>query len=582
MYKALDKNLGRSVAIKILIQDDDGEVSKEALDRFRQEMRIIANLTHACTVKVYESGQAELEGLTYHYMVMEYIEGMTLYEHLLAYGPLSRLDCVLALKQIAQSLHEAHTLPGVRLVHRDLKPANIMVVGASHGPIEVKVLDYGIAKALEANSDWDMAKTQDGDIMMSPANSAPEQISGKEIGPWTDIYALGVLAYECLVGRNPYAGQGLSFENILLKVATEPVVLPPGCAGPLEPIVEKMLRKDSERRYQSCLHLLQDLDQLERHSVLSKGDIELQNTAKVDQSALQDPTARLEDAGGLLARQVVKTERSTQDLSWEAARVASGEFSDTRAVRPGHFDPLDDKLTVPLDAIDSGAHAPPRETAVSPASVTSSSLESDWLEEDLVEVDTQRQRAMEPGPTSSKSQGALVALVLAILVCVGILVALLATNPESADATRASLTNEPPKSSLEDPALDARLAHARASDEIDRALDEARSVKPEVTRKSLDVVEAVVKTKPSSSSRGKPSEKKPKKRTPAPVAEKRVAIEKEPEAKPELKPEPVKEPVVAEKKPEPAKEVVPTPVASEPEKKPEPAKKKRKRPTAVY
>lgn len=613
VYRARDTVLERDVAVKIfmpnlMIGPDELEKTLERLrKRFDREIALTAQLASRTTVKVLDRGaynptkedpqQTEDRELGVPFMVMEYIQGKTLQEYISEQpnGVLSRLDTTLVIMQIAQSLNEAHV--GHGMIHRDLKTANIMVVDHKGDDIQIKVMDFGIAKAFRSGGGFDASLTATKSILMSPGYAAPEQVGCYEgkLGPYTDLYSLGIVAYECLTGLNPCTGEPASALRFVDQVelmgglfSPESLEIQEEDGGPLTSIINRLMRKIPAERYQSCAELIEDLKRIE-----VGGAKTTEPPAPVATPGLQDlqavkpagETERIESAGGQVARS-----HSTRDLSYEAGRLASGEFAETQLTRPGMFDPLEDKKTIPVEAVDS-ARMPRRELPEAHQGleeVSGSSAETEWLSEDLGEVDTQRQIAMErPSNTKSSGRGVIAVLVVLIVACVGVLAVLLVDSgePEISDAGTPAVA-----------VVDiARLTRAEASAKVALALESAREVniapvraeRPEVTRSSPPTPSPrVVKV-------AKPAAKKIKKtveRSSAPAPEKKVVEPEKPvitepkEAAPE---KPIEKPVVAEKKPEPVKDAarVASEPKAEPEKKPEPKVepvKKKKRPTAHF
>src|ERR1700689_1940347 len=182
VWKARDPKLGRDVAIKVSAQ--------QFTDRFEREARAIAALNHANVCTLYHIGP--------NYLVMEYIEGATLAEHIRE-GPIPLGEALGIARQIADALEAAHEK---NIVHRDLKPANIKIRPDG----SVKVLDFGLAKAGEAqevtsDSPTMIAGTQMGMILGTAGYMAPEQARGKEVDKRADIWAFGVVLYEMLTGK---------------------------------------------------------------------------------------------------------------------------------------------------------------------------------------------------------------------------------------------------------------------------------------------------------------------------------------------------------------------------------------------
>src|SRR4051812_39469143 len=221
--------------------------SAEQLQRFRVEAEAVARLQHANVVQVYEVGEAGGRP----YLALEYVDGPSLAQRL-AGEPLPPRQAAAILVTLARALQAAHER-GV--VHRDLKPTNVLLT-AQGMP---KVSDFGLAKQLDA----DQGQTQSGAVVGTPSYMAPEQALGKvrEIGPATDIYALGALLYELLTGRPPFKAD--TALNTIYQVVTEDAVPPRRLQSKLpldlETICLKCLEKEPKKRYASALALADDL-----------------------------------------------------------------------------------------------------------------------------------------------------------------------------------------------------------------------------------------------------------------------------------------------------------------------------------
>jgi serine/threonine-protein kinase len=188
VHQAVDEVLSRPVAVKLLLSelsDDEGFVA-----RFRREARAAASLNHPNIVSVFDSG--EHEGL--YFIVMEYVDGPTLHHLIETEAPLPETRAAEIGMEVAAALAAAHQQG---IVHRDVKPGNVLL-----GPGGmVKVVDFGIARAMESNTDL----TRPGTIVGSVSYLSPEQALGGEIGPPSDIYSLGVLLYAMVTGAPPFA-----------------------------------------------------------------------------------------------------------------------------------------------------------------------------------------------------------------------------------------------------------------------------------------------------------------------------------------------------------------------------------------
>ena len=235
VFKAHDTVLDRLVAIKVLAPHLTWD--QEFVQRFLQEARAAARLKHPHIVTIYDVGQ--LQG--HHFIAMEYLEGHSLAEIIRREGPLPMERAVRILDQIAQALDYAHA---GGLIHRDVKPGNILVGPQDHATLT----DFGVAKALAGTR-----LTRSGTMLGTPSYMAPEQVRGRPVGPATDVYALGVVAYEMLRGRPPFEGDT---PHVLYAHAHEkPQPLPqvnPRIAPAVGAVVHKALAKEPDKRYGSA------------------------------------------------------------------------------------------------------------------------------------------------------------------------------------------------------------------------------------------------------------------------------------------------------------------------------------------
>jgi serine/threonine protein kinase len=258
VYKARQKTLDRLVALKVV--DADPRANPELVARSRAEASAVAQLRHPHVVQIYEVG--EHDGL--HYLALELVDGPTLADRL-AGAPQPSRPAAELVETLARAVHAAHT---AGVVHRDLKPSNVLLAPPSHGArgdcTELygfpKVTDFGIAKRLDADSP---GHTRTGFIVGTPDYMAPEQACGRreEVGPAADVYALGVILYEMLVGRPPFKA-ATSMETMRLLTTEEPMPprrLQPYVPRDLETICLKCLQKDPNHRYPTALALAEDL-----------------------------------------------------------------------------------------------------------------------------------------------------------------------------------------------------------------------------------------------------------------------------------------------------------------------------------
>jgi serine/threonine-protein kinase len=247
VFLAIDTVLERQVAVKLLAEhlaDDEVFVM-----RFRHEALAAARLQHPNIVQVFDSGQDE--GSHRHYIVMEYVDGPSCSDLLREHGQLGIEDTVRIVVEACHGLDYAHR---AGVVHRDVKPGNLLI---SNETGAVKLADFGIAKAAEQTR-----VTQVGSVLGTAAYLSPEQAQGKEAGPASDIYSLGVCAYQLLTGRLPYEYSSLT--ELALKQQNEgfePIrdfrrEVPPE----LDRAIQLTLSRDPEARYGSALELAEALE----------------------------------------------------------------------------------------------------------------------------------------------------------------------------------------------------------------------------------------------------------------------------------------------------------------------------------
>ena len=199
VYLAEHQFLRRSCAVKLIRPEQAGD--EETLGRFEREVRAAARLTHPNTIQIFDYGRAE-DGTFYY--AMEYLPGISLQELVDEHGPLPPARAVQVLAQLCGALREAH---GYGLVHRDIKPGNVMLCERGGLHDIAKLLDYGLVIASQSGGS-DAKLTQAGMILGTPAFMSPEQCGGDaDVGPASDIYSLGAVAYFLLSGSAPFAGR---------------------------------------------------------------------------------------------------------------------------------------------------------------------------------------------------------------------------------------------------------------------------------------------------------------------------------------------------------------------------------------
>jgi len=248
VYKALDKELGERVALKLLkpeIAADD-----RIIERFRNELKFARKITHKNVCRMFDLSKFEKTP----YITMEYVSGEDLKTTLRRVGPLSTGKAVYIAKQVCEGLTEAHKL-GV--VHRDLKPQNIMIDKQGHAHI----MDFGIARSMKTKG-----VTTSGMMIGTPDYMSPEQVEGKPVDVRADIYAMGVILYEMSTGTTPF--QGDTALSVAIKHTREkprnPREINNQIPVQLSTIILKCMEKNRERRYQDVPELLTELDKIEK------------------------------------------------------------------------------------------------------------------------------------------------------------------------------------------------------------------------------------------------------------------------------------------------------------------------------
>ena len=253
VYKALDVNLNREVAIKFV--HEHFASNKDIRERFLREGRTVASLDHPNIMKIFDSSGPNCKNL---YVVTEYIKGNSLNQVLKDKRVINEIVVTMIAKEVAMGLEQA-SVAGV--VHRDIKPDNVMICEDGY----IKIMDFGIAKDI-----FSVSATQTNALVGSPPYMSPEQVSGEQIDARTDIYSLGVSMYEAITGKLPFMGN--TVHEIILKVMKGNVPRLSKYVRGLDPEIEQVILKcmarDINQRFSNFTELLRVLNRiLEKYGI---------------------------------------------------------------------------------------------------------------------------------------------------------------------------------------------------------------------------------------------------------------------------------------------------------------------------
>ncbi|MBA2541868.1 MAG: protein kinase [Deltaproteobacteria bacterium] len=248
VYKARQISIDRVIALKML----NSQMANDPtwVQRFYNEAKACSRLQHPNTIRMFDFGQTSDGRL---FMTMEFLDGMSLRDAL-AKGPLAPQRVVKVLIQCCASLAEAHS---IGIIHRDIKPDNVFLLNMAGSPDFVKLLDFSVAKLLEG----DRLKTQAGVVFGTPQYMSPEQGRGLPLDARSDLYALGILAFEMLTGTVPFHDENpMTVIQMHLHAGVPPMA--DQIPYSVQQIVRRALEKDAGRRYQSSGEMMQHCQQV--------------------------------------------------------------------------------------------------------------------------------------------------------------------------------------------------------------------------------------------------------------------------------------------------------------------------------
>jgi len=254
VYRAVDPNIGRTVALKTMRLDVHGMEHDDMLRRFRNEARAAGLMNHGNIVTIYDA--EEIDGL--FYIAMEYLEGETLQSVILEKHLIPAEQIVEVAKQVCAGLDYAHQM---NVIHRDIKPANIMITRQN----VAKIMDFGISKSVGS-------MTASGQVLGTPNYMSPEQVKGLPLDGRSDLFSFGVMLYEMATGERPFTGQNVT--TIIYKIIHETPIAPSELEVSVHPglsaVITRCIAKDPKERYQTGAEVARDLESF--RSIGADGD----------------------------------------------------------------------------------------------------------------------------------------------------------------------------------------------------------------------------------------------------------------------------------------------------------------------
>lgn len=558
VYNAIQLSVGRKVAVKVLKQElIDREV---ALERFYRESKLTSELSHPNIVKLIDFGQDRERDLLY--LVMELVQGIDVND-LLAKGRMRIQLAMEVVYQVCGALTEPHSLG---IIHRDLKPDNLLIVPISDGTIQVKVLDFGIARALEANTQI----TATGMVCGTPAYMAPEQAQNQDIGPQADLYALGVMLYEMLTGMPPFDGQN-SLQIMLQHIQSAPKPLstyfpPSTLPHELEDLVNDLLAKTPESRPKSAREVRDRIEQIRRHYQLDPVRInpDLPKHELFEHLILPSiPGTRNKSNNTQALRRETDMERQA-GASYSTDQRAALEIADTSLA-------IDEPELVTVPAHTSLSRALAEDAHHHHAPAHQHTPQPPQQDQEPAPAPTPRRAATQTSETpAAKSPIRLIAAVVIVLVLLaaGTLIALIATTPSDPthttpeDVIATSPTPDPIKEATELP-KEEPATEPKENAKQDTEKQEENQPKEDIKEPEQTPPKEVVKADPVKTEKPATTPKKVVKSSPAKDPKPPRKIVKETITPKVIKPAPVKESVATT---EPAKK--PEPKVAEPVKTP--------------
>lgn len=289
VYKVEHTQLNKILALKII---KTSQLTDSVWQRFRNEAQAIARLDHRNVVKIYDMNQTE-NGRPYY--TMDFLTGESLADYLKEHKILPLPQALHIFRQVCSGLAYAHSRG---IIHRDIKPANIMLLtDPKNQQFQVKIVDFGIAKLVDDDGHTIQGLTRPGEVFGSPLYMSPEQCEGRKLDARSDMYSVAVTLFKSLTGNTPFRGR-TAIETTMMHQSTAPPLLNSVSADlqypeKLERIIDKMLSKSPEQRYQSLAEVENELQKLQikigqASPVVSSGDSLQEDDDEVEEEDLTE------------------------------------------------------------------------------------------------------------------------------------------------------------------------------------------------------------------------------------------------------------------------------------------------------
>ncbi|MBK6528556.1 MAG: serine/threonine protein kinase [Deltaproteobacteria bacterium] len=325
VYEAELVGSHRHVAIKVM--HPESQADGDNVRRFVNEALAAARVRHPNVVEVLDAGEDPDDGSLF--IVLELLTGIDLATYLLRYDKLLPGETLTVVCQVLQALIVAHR---ENIVHRDIKPENVFLARRASGETHVKIVDFGISKILDPEKEISLSITRANTTVGTPHYMSPEQARGEQIDPRADIWALGVVMYECLTGELPFDGE--NYNQQILAVVTEEHkrATELGIESGLSALIDRCLEKDRSSRFASAADMLQEIGAyLEQHPEIAvrQSLLRIPGPEEFPTARPDDPTTQQEIAPG-----IGRARDTVEDLTDDAQPAAAEEFAGPLSIRP--------------------------------------------------------------------------------------------------------------------------------------------------------------------------------------------------------------------------------------------------------